>query len=470
MAKRFSRDPVVDHSLRHSVRDGASYSVMAGAGESYFTAFAVFLKASTSQIGFLASVPPLLASFAQLFSAWLGHKTGRRKGIIIIGACLQGFSWLPLALLPLWFPEYAVPLLIGSVILFYAAGNLAVPQWSSLMGDLVAERKRGRFFALRTRIASLTSFVALVSAGLLLHYFDENGEAQTGFLVIFAIAFVARCVSIFHLLQMYDPPGHVAAMEVGVSQSNWLWLKQSQFLRFSLFFSAVQFSVAIASPFFSVYLLRDLHFSYMEFMACTASAVLIQFLTLNRWGKISDLFGNRVILIFCGALIPVIPLLWLFSTNFYYLLITQALSGFVWAGFSLSAGNFLYELIPSGKRATFLALHNVSGSIGVFFGAMLGGYLGAVLPQSFTLFGLQIEWTSALYNIFILSFLLRLLTAAMFLPRLKEVRKTRRLDVTRLVFRINRFNPLSGLVFDIIGSRKKRAGKDQNEPLMQAPP
>ncbi|MDH5257082.1 MAG: MFS transporter [Gammaproteobacteria bacterium] len=459
MADLYSKDPVVNRSLRHSVRDGGYYSVMAGAGESYFAAFAIFLKANTAQIGFLASVPPLLASFAQLFSAWLGHKTGKRKAIILWGAFLQSLTLIPLALIPIWMPEYAVSLMIACVILYYAFGNFAVPQWSSLMGDLVEEQSRGRYFASRTRIASLVAFGALLISGFLLHFFDESQATLTGYLLIFAIAFIARLISVYHLSQMYDPPGHVAAMEVPVNKGNWVWLKDSQFLRFSLFFTLIQFSVSVASPFFSLYLLRDLHFSYMEFMAISASVLLMQFLTLTGWGKISDQFGNRVILTFCGSLIPVIPLLWLFSSNFYYLLFTQALSGLVWAGFTLSVGNFLYELIPSGKRATFLAVHNVSASVGIFFGALLGGYLGATLPESFSFLGYEIDWETALYNVFIISFLMRAITAALFLPKLKEVRVSKQISITRLIFRVNRFNPLTGIFFDIVGSRKKNKRK-----------
>jgi hypothetical protein len=44
---------------------------MMGIGETYLSAFALFLKASTPQIGLLASLPPLLGSLAQLLSAWL---------------------------------------------------------------------------------------------------------------------------------------------------------------------------------------------------------------------------------------------------------------------------------------------------------------------------------------------------------------------------------------------------------------
>jgi MFS family permease len=251
-------------------------------------------------------------------------------------------------------------------------------------------------------------------------------------------------------------------MELPVQKSLWQKLRHSQFARFSLFFALIQLSVAVGSPFFAIYLLRDLQFTYVEFMICTAASVALQFLTLTRWGNISDVFGNRVILRFCGMLIPLIPLLWLFSPNFYYLLLVQAFGGIIWAGFTLSASNFLYELIPVGKRATYMAMHNVLASIGIFIGAMLGGYLGTVLPQSFSLLGMDVHWLSALYNVFLLSFVLRLLTAWLFLPRIREARRVRPLRLRRLVFRIGRFNPLSGLFFDVVGSRRKGAEGSEN--------
>ena len=45
-AGQFSKDPAVDRALRHSVRDGMGYSVQVGAGETYFSAFALFLNAT----------------------------------------------------------------------------------------------------------------------------------------------------------------------------------------------------------------------------------------------------------------------------------------------------------------------------------------------------------------------------------------------------------------------------------------
>ncbi|MFO7602688.1 MAG: MFS transporter [Gammaproteobacteria bacterium] len=456
-AMRYSTDPKTDASLRHSVRDGAAYSLMAGSGESYFTAFAVFLKASTAQISFLASVPPLIAAFAQLLSAWLGHRTGQRKKIILGGALLQALVWAPMAILPLYFHEYAVEVFICCVILFYAFGNLVAPQWSSLMGELVAEKKRGRYFARRTRISSMMSFVALVAAGVVLHSFDQSASAQPGFLLIFGFALLARLVSVYHLSRMHDPAGHVAALEVRMDKLFWQPLRHSTLSRFALFFSLMQFSVAVASPFFSVYLLRDLGFTYLEFMSLSAATVLLQFLTLSYWGRIADIFGNRIILLACGSLIPLMPLLWLLSSNFYYLLCTQAFGGVIWAGFTLSSGNYLYDLIPSRKRASLMAFHNVAASIGIFLGALLGGVLGSILPADFSLLGWSQHWSSPLYHVFIASCMLRGLTALYFLPRLTETRRVKATTIRRLIFRVARFNPLTGLIFDVVGSRKKPA-------------
>ena len=85
---------------------------MTGAGETFLSAFALYLRASAQEIAWLAAVPPLLGSWMQLFSAWLGERGVRRKKVILTGAMAQAVLWIPIALLPILFPAYAAPLLI----------------------------------------------------------------------------------------------------------------------------------------------------------------------------------------------------------------------------------------------------------------------------------------------------------------------------------------------------------------------
>lgn len=455
MPRRFAKDPRIDKALRHSVKDGVAYSVMTGAGETYFSAFALFLKATTTQIGWLASLPSLVSSLSQLFSVWLSHKSLTRRNVILTGAMVQTMIWIPLIVLPLLLPDLAVPILIVCIVIYHASGSVVVPQWSSLMGDLVPERRRGRYFALRTRFTSVAAFCALIVAGLILDVFEKYELAVYGFVTIFGIANLARCVSVYHLTWLVDSQQHQPDSDVAFNLLRWQRFRHSRIFQFSLFFALMQTMVAVGSPFIAVYMLRDLEFTYVEFMVLSASTVLMQFLTLNAWGRVSDVFGNRLILFVTGYAIPLIPAMWLLSHNFIYLMFVQLLSGLIWAGFNLSAGNFLYDLVPPQKRSTYLAFHNILTNLGIFTGALVGGYLGSVLPKSFSVFGSDITLYSPLLWVFLISCIGRLTIGLIFIPKIKEVRSVKPMTVSGLIFRATRFSALSGMIYDVISGGKR---------------
>jgi len=453
---RIAKDPKVDRSLHHSLKDAVAYSVMSGGSETYFSAFALFLKATASQVALLATLPNLLGSLAQLLSAWLGHRLQQRKPIIVFGAYSQAATLPLMILLPWLFPQQAVPILLVCLTLYYGAAHLIAPQWMSLMGELVPERRRGRFFARRTALATLSSFGALCTGGILLHLFDRLSITLAGFAVLYVVAFGARLLSAWHLSRMHEPHLHAASIEPVYDLR---WLGQPSFraaLRFSRFFVLFQAAVGISAPFFSVYMLKTLEFSYLQYTANTGMAVMVQFLTLRYWGRIGDVMGNRLVLMTTGSIIPALPALWAVSGNFWYLLVVQIISGFCWAGFSLSSGNILYELIPREKRATYQALQNVVMTLGVFLGSMLGVVVTRFVPSRLDLGPLHVDFPTAILWAFLLSTLFRAVVALWFMPRIQELREPRRkISPYALVFRFTRFNAFTGLLYEIVARVKK---------------
>jgi MFS family permease len=454
----FANDETVDRTLKHSIKDGIYFSAMTGGAESYFSAFAIHLQASTTLVGLLASLPPLLASSMQVLSAWLGRRLRRRRELIVTGALFQAACFIPIALVPLVLPQHAAWLLLPLVFLYFCGPNLGAPQWNSLVGDLLPEARRGRFFALRTRLSSVASLSALIVAGLVLDVADRYQNAYWGFVVIFMLGAGMRCLSTYHLNAMQEPSSRVAALEIPDDLTLWRRLRHSRLLRFSLFFAAMQFAVAISGPYFTLYMLRDLALSYLEFMIITTMSVLVQFLTLNRWGRLSDLFGNRLLLLTTGTIITIIPSLWLVSTNFFWLLAVQALSGLGWAGFTLSATGSVFDLTPAEHRATLFAAHNVLAAVAVFLGAGTGAVLAPLIPDQLSLLGREIHVMTPLHGLFFFSSLTRLMVALSFLPLLREVRRVRPMSMTGLIFRVTRMHPVSGLIYDIVG--RFRRGTD----------
>ena len=459
-AGQFSKDPSVDRALRHSVRDGMGYSVQVGAGETYFSAFALFLNATAAQVALLSTLPPLLGSSAQIFSAWLGTYVGRRR-LVLLGCALQTLLWLPILLVPLLFRQYAVSGLLVLLALYQGANNLAAPQWTSIMRDLVSERRRGRYFGYRTQVTTVTTFVALVICGLILDQLDRSSETYLGFVLIFGLALVARAVSVYHLTFLYEPAEHGATPDMHIEHW-WRSLLSTGAIGFSVYFALMNAAVGISGPFFTVYMLRDLKLSYLEFTALSGASVIAQFLMLSTWGRLADIYGNRLILIVTSVSLPVIPLLWLLSANFWWLLLFQVLSGLSWSGFTLSSGNLLYELVPRTRRAAYVAFHNIGTAAGVFAGAMLGASLELWLPPRRVLFAATDVLSNLLY-LFALSGLTRAILATLLARRVRELRKPRRtLSAPALVMRVTGFNEMLGLIYDFIG-RIPQPGDDDEE-------
>jgi MFS family permease len=426
-----------------------AFSVQVGAGETYFSAFALFLRATAPQIAFVSTLPLLLASSAQIFSAWIGNYVGRRR-LVLMGCALQALLWLPIMLLPALFSTYAIPALLVLLVVYHSANNLATPQWTSIMRDLVSERRRGRYFAYRTRLTTIATFVSLVVCGLILHELDTAGRTYLGFVVIFLIAFVARAISVYHVTFLHEPPATSPVPDMHIEHW-WRSLKSTGAIGFSVYVALMNLAVGVSSPFFTVYMLRDLALSYFEFTVLTGTSVFVQFLMLTTWGRIADVYGNRLILIVTSISLPIVPAIWLLSDNFWALLAFQALSGLSWSGFTLSVGNLLYELVPQTRRAAYVAFHNVGTAMGVFTGAMIGAVLEGVLPPRAVLLGGTGILSSLLY-LFVISGLLRGVVAALLARRVRELRKPRRsLSAPALVMRVTGLNSMVGFVYDFIG-------------------
>ena len=181
----------------------------------------------------------------------------------------------------------------------------------------------------------------------------------------------------------------------------------------------------------------------------SGTSVFVQFLTLHTWGRIADVYGNRLILMVTSISLPVVPLLWLVADDFWFLMTIQGLAGLSWAGFTLSAGNLLYELVPTTRRAAYVAFHNVGTAAGVFVGAMIGAALAPLLPVREVLLGGSGILSNLLY-LFVLSGGVRAILATLLARRVRDFRKPRKaLSAQAFVMRVIGLNTMLELIYEL---------------------
>ena len=413
----------VRKSLRLSIFDGAAGFAMAGLTQNYITPFALALKATTAQIGLLNSIPNFATALAQLLSPALVDKAGSRKRVILPTVFIHALLWLPVFLLPYLFPGSGIWWLIALYTLSIVFGALANAPWGSMMADLVHEDVRGRYFSFRGRINTFTTLAFSLLAGLLLQVFTHN--VFVGFAIVFGGAIVCRMLSFNFLSRMYEPPmirenrvtGNLAQMVKNLGRSN--------FGRFVIFVSLMFFAIMFSGAFFSVYMLRDLKLSYLVFTIINSASTVTTLIFLPFWGRRADRAGNLKILKITGTMMPLIPLLWLVSTNPVYLVFANAFSGFIWSGFDLSCSNFLFDASAPETRTRQIALFNCIVNVTLAIGALSGGFLAPHLPA---LLGYQLR------SLFTLSGILRAVAVIAVLGTITEVRHVPPINTFRLLF------------------------------------
>jgi MFS family permease len=439
--------PEKNPSLRAALKDGVSWAAMMGSGEAFFGPFGIFLRASTLQVGLLATLPQLFGAVMQWFAAVkMDRLRSRRKGILL-SALAQAVSLIPMALLPFLFGSGSLPVicLLAFTLVYQGAYGFTVPLWNSLIGDLVPANIRGRFFGHRSRLTGMSTFISLILAGCIVDLFDRAHRAEIGFLIILFVAFLARLNSVRWLLRYEDPEFAIARDQAFTFRQFLQRSPQSNFAKFVFFVGAINFGVYFSAPYFALYMLRDLHFSYVEYTVVTGVATITQFAAFRYWGELSDRFGNKKILNVCGWGVALVPMLWVISSNILYLVIVQVFSGFVWSGFSLASANFIFDAVTPPKRARCVAYQGMVNGFFIFVGSVAGGYAASHLPQSYSL-GFWV-WKPAfiLPVIFLISGIIRLVASAIFLPKFTEVRSVEPIRHRKLLFRAGRTTDKTGL-------------------------
>lgn len=422
-------------SLDASWKEGIPGTMMLMITEYYLIPYALFLGAPHAAIGMLVAWPGLLGSFFQLVATQMVSREGSRLRFLIRMTRFQGLILIAGAALCFWKGPFSVIALTLLTIAFKIIGNWIGSAWGSLMSDYLEPHERGRYMGSRQFVVGVGGILALALASGLLDA-SKRYSAALGFGLLFLFTGIARLISSALFKNMEDLPYE----EKPESRFTfWMFIrrfKQSNFVKFVIFTGGITFATQLSAPYFSVYMLDDLKYNYVQFMIVHLAAVIAALAAAPLWGRVADRTGNVHVLKITGALIPFIPILWIFSTNWYYLIIVEIYAGIVWGGFNLCAVNFIFDSVQQDKRVRCLSYFNLINGIALFLGATLGGVLVEMLPA---LNGYPVM------SLFLLSGLLRLFLYALPVHQFEEVRSSvQKISSRELFFSVLGIKSLAG--------------------------
>ncbi|MGC9467121.1 MAG: MFS transporter [Anaerolineae bacterium] len=359
-------------------------------------------------VGVLSALRVAVITLPQIWAASVLEARPRMKPFLIWSSTLGRLPVLVLAFAVLWWAETQTWLVIGilaiTVMLFYTSEGLNGVSWPSLVGKVVPEGFRGRFFGLGQLLSSLG---ALAAGFLVNNILDQQAWARADrWAVLFICGFVGLMISVASMLFIREEAVPSGTEKPNVRKSlgkMWYYLRADRWLGRVIL---VQLILGMGTATFAFFVVRARQvlpgaeamvgtFLILQSVGTGTAAVVGGLLVdhVGSWAAIRVTAILEALVLVAAALAG----FGVFPFVLYHLvfLLMGYVNGASWWSFSV----YLLALAPEDRRPLYLATSGVLGSITIVGPVVVGALMETVLPEAvfagasvLAMIGLVLAW------------------------------------------------------------------------------
>ncbi|HPT93886.1 MAG TPA: MFS transporter [Limnochordia bacterium] len=370
-------DTKAKQNLKMNTIDGAFAAMSDNLSNPFLGLYALSLGASISQIGMLNAFPTLLGNILQLPYGILAGRISNRKALIAIGSLWNRCSWLLIAFLPFLVKlEWGVSILIVLATLRVVGATLGVPAWIAIQAEIVPKPIRGRHYANRNIIMNIVALAAVLFAGKILTL-----RYPVNYWILFVLAWITGLVSLWAFLQIkvQQAPQSTRTSAAQREKRGFSLRHNKDFAYYCLAFFVWSLGVNLISPLTPVYFIQDLNGTEALWAYVQSAAIIGTILCQRYWGRLTDVFGQKNIMVKAGLGAAMVPFWWFIAPNPLFGLAVQFWGGIMWGGHNLAAFNLLLEVTPDSSRSLYVGVYNALIGLATAGGQLLGGYMAELM-------------------------------------------------------------------------------------------
>ncbi len=359
------------YNEKMSIYHGMASAVATNMSNSYIPIFAMTILGATNyQVGLISSLPPLVTLLMTLPAAILLNRAIEQKRLVAFSVLAARFVFLLIA-----FISY-VPGSFGSWLLLGLIATMSIPNtmvnmgWQSFIGNLIEDHRRAQFFSDRNRLLTIVGLIVTLIIGIVMK--DTTASSLT-YQVLFTFTFLVGIVELYFLMKHEEP---VRAVSQNKKRAmDWSIFKNNQYVLFLVIALVFNFGWQMAWGLFNIYNIRYAEATIFWVSMFNVGSMVTQILSFSLWRKWSQKNGNMRVFVWVAFGMSTAPLLTVLSTNHFYLVAMNVLSGFFISGTVLILFNLLLENSPTEVRTYCITSYNVLLAIIAFSSPQIGIWL-----------------------------------------------------------------------------------------------
>jgi MFS family permease len=349
-------------------------------GGPFLTGYLLYLGATSQQIGIVLAMTTIVNAAQIVMAIAMQHISNRKWTLLIFGGTHR-LLWVSTGIIPyIAAKEWWVAVFIVMYTTAYLCNAAGAVVWTSLMGDIVPSRLRGKYTGRRNTLLWALAGLCIIVGGQILEAFP-GGE---GFRILFMICGVCAVLNIV-AFAFYPNPPFEKSTERAVSGQIKRPFQDAVFRKAIIFLSVFILMQNIAVPFFSYVMLDVMQISYSHVSMYTLVMTLFMMAGYYVWGMLNARYPTQSLLLWTLPFIAGSCLIWSGLTVLPVWLViglAHICLGIGQGGFNLLAFNFIIGDTPKSERPMFIAVYSTLTGFAAFAGPILGGKLYDVAEQA----------------------------------------------------------------------------------------
>lgn len=162
-------------------------------------------------------------------------------------------------------------------------------------------------------------------------------------------------------------------------------LRDPNFRRLLGFVASWQFAINFATPFFTVFIVRQLHFNVSFVLLLGVISQVANIGALRMWGTLSDRYANKSVLAVCAPTYIIAIVAMIGASQFgsrelvkLWLVALHVVMGASIAGVTLTSTNIALKLSPKGSATAYVAANAMVTAVAAGVAPIIGGLLAEV--------------------------------------------------------------------------------------------
>ncbi|KAF2956019.1 MFS transporter [Marinitoga sp. 38H-ov] len=334
---------------------------------------ALYFNANPFQISLISSFPVFSQMFQIFTPFWYKLFGNRKKSLIFVSIIGRGsLILLPIAV---FFDIKNSWIFVFIMTIYSLFGTFISNIWTASMRELVPFEERGKYFGVRNVFSSAIGILVT----FIYSRFLDFPNKKIGILLVTSLVGVFSITTIILFLFHQIPEMKENVAKINLKKP----FRDKRFLHFLIFVAIWTFAIEMTRPYFSYLQIAILGVKTSFLGNISVISGIITMILYPFYGRLSDKYGNKNILMIGISLATIAPLLYFVMTEYNYhslILLDGIFSAFAWAAINLTFFNLLLETV-SEPAENYIGAYALVSGITAIISSSIGGILGNFLKD-----------------------------------------------------------------------------------------